>query len=316
MTQFSLRISPLTRSLGLGLLLLASSLGLRAQEPAQAPGGRILPDLEQQRLQALAHSQGEETEVVWLETNQESFLGLYQPALAPHPKGGILLLHHDRTSADWPGAIKSIRLGLPEAGWHTLSIAVPDQPRLPVEQTLAAEALGEEGKLLDQHYQQITDRIESGLRYLEEQGATHFMVLGAGSGAYWAGRYSAEFQNQRVNSLVLIDALRPQRSIEPALHELVARMQIPVLDIFHSTITASDPADLLAKRRAQAARRQGMANYVQYHIPHHPSDWKRTDQRLVSVLRGLIAKRVEPVPQAPRVQASEPLTREAPPGTR
>lgn len=317
MTEFSPSLRRFRRPLALLVLGLLLPVGAGAQEPAssEAAGSRILPDLEQQRLQALANSQGENTRVIWLETNQESFLGLYEPALQPRPKGGILLLHHDRTSADWPGPIKSLRQGLPEEGWHTLSIAVPDQPRLPVEQTLAAEARGEEGKLLDRHFEQISERIESGLSYLQTQGAEHFMVLGVGSGAYWAMRYTREVP-ERVNSLVLIDALRPHPTVEPELDQLVGELQVPILDLFHGSMSGREPVELRAAQRGREVRRKGLENYLQYRISHRPSDWKRADQRLISIMRGLIAKRIDPLDQRKKVEKiGRPPTQQRPPGS-
>ena len=179
---------------------------------------RILPDLEQERLSALANSQRPGTQTLWLETAHESFLGLYKPANRPIAQGAVLLLHHDRTSADWPGAITTLRSGLPDQGWHTLSVALPDEPEyIPprvdnvtlsisdndtntdtVENNQAAapteqQPTESDDKLAD-HYQQISARIEAGLAQLQQQQPEKLVVIGEGSGAYWALRFAVDKQ--------------------------------------------------------------------------------------------------------------------------
>ncbi len=73
------------------------------------------------------------SEIVNLHTGGEEFAALWRPANVGVPRGAIILLPGDGESADWPRGIGPLRRGLPEHGWHTLSLSLPDSsyPLLP-----------------------------------------------------------------------------------------------------------------------------------------------------------------------------------------
>jgi hypothetical protein len=69
-------------------------------------------------------------EFVSLEAGGHDFVALWQPANAGTSKGVIILLPGEGESADWPQGIGPLRRGLPDHGWHTLSVSLPDSPSL------------------------------------------------------------------------------------------------------------------------------------------------------------------------------------------
>lgn len=69
-------------------------------------------------------------EFVSLEAGGHDFVALWRPANVGTSKGVIILLPGEGESADWPQGIGPLRRGLPDYGWQTLSISLPDSPNL------------------------------------------------------------------------------------------------------------------------------------------------------------------------------------------
>lgn len=293
---------------------------------------RILPDLEQERLSALANSQLPDTQNLWLETAHESFLGLFKPANRPVALGAVLLLHHDRTSADWPGAITSLRRGLPDQGWHTLSVALPDEPEyippriddvvLTITPQSASAATDQASSdqtpaasdpttndadskdPLEDHYQQISARIEAGLQQLQQQQPKLIVILGQGSGGYWALRYAVDQQQQQPLYPVLLEAVEPVTPTEPDLNALVETLQRPTLDLYYGGIDRQAKM-MAAKQRRDSAKRMGVAHYRSIRMPAKPGDWSQLDRRLLGLMRGQLPKLAMLAQQAKAAQGDD-----------
>ncbi len=61
-----------------------------------------------------------------LKAGDESFLTLWLPANTAETEGVVILVPGDGESPDWPQAIGPLRRKLPDAGWQTLSLTLPD----------------------------------------------------------------------------------------------------------------------------------------------------------------------------------------------
>ncbi len=70
------------------------------------------------------------SEFVSLQEGDSDFVALWRPANVGSPKGVVILLPGEGESADWPSGIGPLRRGLPDYGWHTLSLSLPDSPPL------------------------------------------------------------------------------------------------------------------------------------------------------------------------------------------
>jgi hypothetical protein len=92
--------------------------------PTQSRGDAMAADLVRQ-LSA--------SEFVSLKEGDKDFVALWRPANVGSPKGVIILLPGEGESADWPRGIGPLRRGLPDHGWHTLSLSLPDSPALVVQ---------------------------------------------------------------------------------------------------------------------------------------------------------------------------------------
>ncbi len=265
---------------------------------------------------ALAASQPASTTPLWLETQHESYLALYQPANRPQPRGGVLLLPHDRTSPDWPGAMQTLRRGLPDKGWHTLAIALPDEPLplLPRFESASDAATSNEESPLQDHYLRISQRIETALAALRERGATKIYLIGEGSGGYWTNRYVSEHLGEQLYP-ILIDASEPNTAVQP-LHQLTDALSMPALDLYHGDGLGQTAAARAAKLRADAARRAGHSSYFSVRMPPQADDWRQTDPRLLSLISGMIDKRLEAASQPQPQPEPEPARGQQRPGRR
>ena len=69
--------------------------------------------------------------LVWLKVKYPdqnelmSVLALEQKPRTPQAQGAVLILHDKEQHADWPYLIRPLRMSLPDAGWHTLSVNLP-----------------------------------------------------------------------------------------------------------------------------------------------------------------------------------------------
>lgn len=67
-------------------------------------------------------------EVVQLVAGDTPFHGLFLQENAGRPQGGILILHDNQQHGHWPAVTGPLREYLPDYGWATLAIELPDQP--------------------------------------------------------------------------------------------------------------------------------------------------------------------------------------------
>lgn len=102
-----------------------------ATPPADAPAAERAP-LEERSVEAASalERQLPQDEQQQLKAGDETFLALWKPANVGEPTGVVILLPASGESADWPQAIGPLRSKLPDAGWSSLSLTLPDLPQL------------------------------------------------------------------------------------------------------------------------------------------------------------------------------------------
>ena len=270
----------------------------RSQEEAAALQ-RKLPAQEQQQLQA----------------GSDTFLALWKPANSAEPKGAVIIVPGVGETADWPQAVGPLRRKLPDAGWSTLSITLPDlqgdaiAPRViepaaapkapettskdattaqPIEQAAGGEAEVAEQVVAQTSEEQakadaerVFGRIDAAIAYAEQQSARSIVVLGHGTGAYWAARFLSERQTPQVEKLVMVDAQAPAKALPP-LAELTPTLKLPTADIFYMDKALDRNAAL---ERMQASKRLKTSAFSQVALKVLP-DKKAEQEQLVRRVRG------------------------------
>ncbi|QIA05672.1 MULTISPECIES: alpha/beta hydrolase family protein [Pseudomonas] len=270
----------------------------RSQEEAAALERKV-PAQEQQQLQA----------------GSDTFLALWKPANTAEPKGAVILIPGAGETADWPQAIGPLRRKLPDVEWSSLSITLPDlqsdaiAPRVaeapaaaktadpgskdsttaePIEQAAGGEADVADKVVAETSEEQfkadaerIFARIDAALAYAEQQSARSIVVLGHGTGAYWAARYMSERQNSQVEKLVLVAAQTPAKA-QPQLVELTPTLKLPTADIFYMDKALDRNAAL---ERMQASKRLKTSAFSQVALKALP-DNKAEQEQLFRRVRG------------------------------
>ncbi|MEN5312517.1 alpha/beta hydrolase family protein [Pseudomonas koreensis] len=270
----------------------------RSQEEAAALE-RQVPAQEQQQLQAGA----------------DTFLALWKPANTAEPKGAVIIVPGAGETADWPQVIGPLRSKLPDVEWSSLSITLPDlqsdaiaprviaaaaAPKTPEsgskDSTTAQpieQAAGGEADVADQVVAETTEeqskadaerifaRIDAAIAYAEQQSARRVVVLGHGTGAYWAARFLSERQSSQVEKLVMVDAQTPSKA-KPQLAELTPTLKLPTADIFYMDKALDRNAAL---ERMQASKRLKTSAFSQVALKALP-DKKAEQEQLFRRVRG------------------------------
>jgi hypothetical protein len=281
-----------------------TALPERSQSDASALE-RQLQDKQQQQLKAA----------------EESFLALWLPANVGEPSGAVILLPGDDESADWPQSIGPLRRKLPDAGWHSLSLSLPDPqtgiPPVrsadtdPASQPTAAQAeestdepdptetagtapvenqppsvTSDREAQRKAHAERVLARIEAGIAFAQQQQAKTIVLLGHGSGAYWAARFLAERQPKDVQNLLLVAAKRPD-GFSPALEELIPSLKLATGDFYYEEQTRDRNAAL---ERLQTSKRQKHPAYIQIAMQALPGNPAAEQEQLSRRIRGWLSK--------------------------
>ncbi|MDB6143011.1 MAG: hypothetical protein JWP80_2055 [Pseudomonas sp.] len=272
----------------------------RSQEDASALE-RQLPQQEQQQLLA----------------GSDSFLALWKPANIDQPKGTVIILPGDGESADWPQAVGPLRRKFPDDGWASLSLTLPDAPNdgiLPrteekekaLDAAPAKDAKADAAKPADPvntaeadaaesvakaaaaeeraktEAQRIFSRIDSAIAYAQQQKSHTIVLLGHGSGAYWASRYLSEKPSPLIQKLVLVSAREPSNA-KPRLDEMTTTLKVKTADFVYRGLADNQQAAL---QRLQASKRTKTTGYTQIALTLIPGNNSDEQEQLFRRVRG------------------------------
>ncbi|QLF92851.1 alpha/beta hydrolase family protein [Pseudomonas sp. ABC1] len=270
-----------------------------------------------------------------LQADNEAFAGFWLPANTAKPKGVVILLPSDGEHADWPNAVAPLRQNLPDAGWHTLSLTLPDAPdfeaartSLPAEKDNKQEspapaddeqtgtgdesspATSEAGYLPEEtappvkedaplpdasvakatqtpkesRQERIDKRIATAIAFAKEQKAEHLVLLGHGTGAYWAALYLGTADTPGVDYLLAIATRQP---VDADAEVSIPALQLPTADIYYKDDAIASQA---AVARRNESRRLDHANYTQIALMQLTADPDAAQERLYRRVRGWLEK--------------------------
>ncbi|KFE53414.1 alpha/beta hydrolase family protein [Pseudomonas syringae] len=277
----------------------------RTQEDALALEGQ-LPVADQQQLQA----------------GDISFLALWKPANTEDPKGAVIIIPGADESADAPGAVGPLRRKFPDIGWASLSLTLPDQqadysqareveaapaeagatdkpkeaPKAaaPTEaetaeaaekesaaETARAAAAEEQAKA---QAEQIFARFDSAISFAQQNKARSIVLLGHGSGAYWAARYLSERQAPLVQKLVMLTAREPLDT-KPLLIDLVPALKVKTSDFVYKELTGARKA---AQERLRVSKRRKGPGFDQITLTAIPGNGAAEQEQMFRRVRGWV----------------------------
>ena len=277
----------------------------RSQEDATALE-RQLPEHEQQQLQA----------------PNDSFLALWKPANSSAPEGAVIIIPGAGETADWPRVVGPLRNKLPDANWASLSLSLPDmqseasqareaEPEKPptaiatdssskaasttakpIEQAASAGTESPEpeavqnGQDLDKvDADRIFARIDAAIAFAQHQNMRTIVLLGHGSGAYWASRYISAKHPAQIQKLIMVSARKPVLA-EPDLSQLTPALNVALLDIFYKDQPLAREAAL---QRLQASKRANGSNFKQIGLFATPGNRNGEQEQLFRRVRGWLS---------------------------
>lgn len=227
-------------------------------------------------------------EIETIETNGESFLGLFEESASGDPQGCVLMLHSDHGHPDWPQVISPLRHSLPEHSWCTLSIEIPDvedRAALSTPENNEAETADAPVRLPNEDI--VFTRINAAQQLIREKGYSQVAYLGYRTGAAYALRYAAE-NNITGQALMLIEPRTIAPLSEYQFSQEIRRLRLSVLDYYFDR---TYQAHQFARWRQSAANKRTVRNqsYVQINaVPdarYDPSGDKRLEQRVWGFLK-------------------------------
>lgn len=301
-----------------------------ATEPVRAP----LVERSEMEATALEQQLGQQ-EQQQLQAGDERFLALWLPANAAEPNGVVIILPGDAETADWPQSVGPLRHKLPNTGWHSLSLTLPDpngdapplrspapqtdapskapveadpattsteEANTPVDEPRAetrdnsldsAETAASKEKNIEEqqqaHADRVLARIESAIGFAEQQQAKTVVLLGHGSGAYWAARYLAERKPSNIHNLLLVAAALPA-GYTPPLDELIPQLPLATGDFYYKDLPADRQAAL---KRSQASKRQKQTTYTQVAMKALPGNRDAEQEQLYRRIRGWLTLKLQ-----------------------
>jgi pimeloyl-ACP methyl ester carboxylesterase len=298
-----------------------------ASTPAAVSSERAaLPERSQAEALALQERlpQGEQQ---LLKAGEESFLALWLPANKGEAQGVVILLPGAGETADWPQAIGPLRSKLPNAGWHTLSLTLPDplaaaepitedskpaastgaepepqpQPQpgaAAPDQPAPAEPANSQPASVretpEQHAERVLARVQAGIELAQQQKPASIILLGHGTGGYWAARYLSEHASSPIKNVILVAPELPQ-PFNPQLSELLPKLQLAVGDFYYRDLPLARDA---ARQRLQASKRQASPSYIQIAMAALPGDPATEQEQLYRRIRGWLSLQVQAQPAA------------------
>ncbi|MDD1969249.1 alpha/beta hydrolase family protein [Pseudomonas putida] len=269
----------------------------RSQEDSLALERRI-PQIEQQQLQA----------------GDESFLALWKPANVDEPKGAVVIVPGAGESADWPNAVGPLRNKLPDVGWASLSLTLPDayedgvfaraaeapatddkaaadkdkakapDPAASAEADAAAAAAQAAAQVERDKTtaEKIFARIDSAVTFAQQNKAHSVVLLGHGTGAYWAARYMSERPAPAVQKLVMVTAVQTNQQT-PTLLQLLPTLKVPTADFVNRELAVPRQQ---AKDRLDVSKRIKNARFTQVALNAIPGNTAGEQDQLFRRVRG------------------------------
>lgn len=325
---------PTLAALCLALLPLSPSV-LAEEQAATAPKASAAaleraPLAERSRDEAVSlERQLPEREQRQLKAGEEPFLALWQSANVSEPSGLVILLPGDGETADWPEAVGPLRRKLPDAGWSTLALTLPDPSGDPLpprplkteeptqaEPAVSPEQAQEEGPanteqagsaepntdpsppplsrdaIQKAQTERVFARIDAALAFARQQRPRSIVLLGHGTGAYWATQFLTANEPKDVRNLLLVAAELPY-GYEPSLEDTLPALKLATGDFYYK----DQPADRdAALRRLHASKRQQHPSYIQIAMKGLPADPATEQEQLIRRIRGWLSLHLEAVP--------------------
>lgn len=268
---------------------------------APPPPPRPVPDTAKERQRLLSEELGEDA-IVWLTAAGDKFISLWEPDRSGQPFGAILIVHGEGQTADWPYTISALRQSLPDHGWSTLSISLPNP-----EQTSAPPRTSADNNPEPSTTETLViERMKAAMAYLNKRGQYNIVILAHGVGASRSVQYLSALSSSApsnlptggrsrataiierpIRALIMVNARNGIAGADDNLTQHLNDRSLPVMDIYFGdhVLDATEP-----QQRKLAAKKNRIANYHQSKLLEPASNWQEGENRLTRRVRGFLNK--------------------------
>lgn len=261
----------------------ALSPGMEPQAPTALQKKPLqVIETEETRFGALVEQLDKESQALWLNAGDESFLTLYRPASGANEQGAILIVADEGQHPDWPGPLHHLRNSLPHHGWATLSLALPyhansenkpqaEQNSLPPLETSAP----------------LTLRLQSAMTHIQSLGLYNVVVIALGDGAPLTALSLRDLPDDSYAGFIALAPWSLNAPTQSAIAEAYTDLPAGVLEI----VPALWPEAGLITRKGLAEKKQHL-NYSQVKLLGNIKHFKDSPQ-LLPRIRGWLKRNAE-----------------------
>ncbi|AJQ94268.1 DUF3530 family protein [Gynuella sunshinyii] len=261
-------------------LLFSSSTAMAVTEQQQ------MEDLKKYFTQSIVADQ-----LVDISMSSGNITALFIEQRTASPQGAILIIPDTEQSPMSPELLEQVRNYLPDVGWSTLAIPLPDPASLPIPARQLSPAPQPFNYNPDQT-EQMYERIRAGIDFLQQRNIFNLVLIGFGSGADWSAAYMSEQLTQENNEgygLIMVNPQTPRNIPVPDLPRNLSTLTIPVLDIYFDqaqadTVRAKQRKAAVA--RAESKRNKPINAYLQILHPTAASRFADGPDRLTRSIWG------------------------------
>ena len=150
---------------------------------------------------------------------QHDFLTIYTESTMNTPKGVAIIIHGRGHHPNWAEVVHPLRTGLPEFGWHTLSIQAP--------------VLDNNSSFYDylDILEEIDPRIESSIAFLQQKNIKNIVLIAHSCSVHMAFNWLHKHPNAGINAFIGI-GMGSTDIGQPMLEPFPLQdIKVPVLDI-------------------------------------------------------------------------------------
>lgn len=158
----------------------------------------------------------------YLSDGKNKFLSIYMESEAEKPKGAVIIMHGRGYHPNWKDVAQPLRVGLPESGWHTLSIQMP--------------VLKKSAKYYDYVpiFPESFSRIEAAIKFLKEKNINNIVLIAHSCSVHMSLAWLEYADAKDINAYIGIGMGATDYKQYMAKPMPLDKFKVPVLDIYGS----------------------------------------------------------------------------------
>lgn len=172
----------------------------------------------------------------YLSDGKNKFLSIYMESEAEKPKGAVIIMHGRGYHPNWKDVARPLRIGLPESGWHTLSIQMP--------------VLDKKAKYYDYVpiFPESFSRIEAAIKFLKKKKIKNIVLAAHSCSVHMSMAWFDKTGGKGADAYIGIGMGVTDLKQYMAKPFSLDKLKIPVLDIYgqneFNSVTKSAPLRL------------------------------------------------------------------------